>query len=131
MIQTLNHENGTTFIISSHILDELSKIATKYGIINNGNLIEECLASDLNNRCESRIELVTDNASAAVNVLEKLGFSQMKVREDGKILIYEQFDRTGDITMALYSEGITTIEIVRKLESVENYYLRLVGKESE
>ena len=131
MIQKLNRENGTTFIISSHILDELSKIATKYGIINNGNLIEECLASDLNSRCESRIELVTDNPSAAVNVLEKIDFSQMKVQEDGKILIYEQFDRTGDITMALYSEGITTIEIVRKLESVENYYLRLVGKESE
>ena len=64
-------------------------------------------------------------------MLEKIGFSQMKVREDGKILIYEQFDRTGDITMALYSEGITTIEIVRKLESVENYYLKLVGKDSE
>ena len=110
MIGKLNRENGTTFIISSHILDELSKIATKYGIINNGNLIEECLATDLNSRCESRIELVV---------------------EDGKIHIFEQFDRTGDISLALAAEGITVFEIVRKLESVENYYLRLVGKESE
>ena len=131
MIHRLNKENGTTFIISSHILDELSKIATKYGIINNGNLIEESLAADLNSRCESRIELLTDNPAATVNVLEKLGFSQIKVTDEGKILIFEQFDRTGDITLALASEGITTFEIVKKLESIENYYLRLVGKESE
>ena len=131
MIHRLNKENGTTFIISSHILDELSKIATKYGIINNGNLIEESLAEDLNSRCESRIELLTDNPTATVNVLEKLGFSQIKVTDEGKILIFEQFDRTGDITLALASEGITTFEIVKKLESIENYYLRLVGKESE
>jgi len=55
----------------------------------------------------------------------------MKVLDDGKINIYEQFDRTGDITLALAAEGVTTFEIVRKLESIENYYLRLVGKESE
>ena len=131
MIGKLNRENGTTFIISSHILDELSKIATKYGIINDGNLIEESLATDLNSRCESRVELVTDNPAGAVNVLESIGFSQMKVDEDGMVLIFEQFDRTGDITLALAAEGITTFEIVKKLESVENYYLRLVGKESE
>ena len=131
MISRLNRENGTTFIISSHILDELSKIATKYGIINNGELIEESPAEELKTKCESRIELVTDNAAKAMGVLERLGFSKMKVLDDGKINIYEQFDRTGDITLALAAEGVTTFEIVRKLESIENYYLRLVGKESE
>ena len=105
-------------------MDELSKIATKYGIINNGNLIEESLAADLNSRCESRIELLTDNPTATVNVLEKLGFSQIKVTDEGKIIIFEQFDRTGDITLTLASEGITTFEIVKKLESIENYYLK-------
>lgn len=131
MIGKLNRENGTTFIISSHILDELSKIATKYGIINNGELIEESPAEELRNKCESRVELLTDNAAKAMGVLERLGFSKMKVLDDGKINIYEQFDRTGDITLSLAAEGITTYEIVRKLESIENYYLRLVGKESE
>ncbi|MBR4777827.1 MAG: ATP-binding cassette domain-containing protein [Lachnospiraceae bacterium] len=131
MINRLNRENGTTFIISSHILDELSKIATKYGIINNGELIEESPAEELKTKCESRIELVTDNAAKAMGVLERLGFSKMKVLDDGKINIYEQFDRTGDITLSLAAEGVTTFEIVRKLESIENYYLRLVGKESE
>ena len=131
MIGKLNRENGTTFIISSHILDELSKIATKYGIINNGELIEESPAEELKTKCESRIELVTDNAAKAMGVLERIGFSKMKVLDDGKINIYEQFDRTGDITLSLAADGVTTYEIIRKLESIENYYLRLVGKESE
>ncbi|MCR4992176.1 MAG: ATP-binding cassette domain-containing protein [Lachnospiraceae bacterium] len=131
MICRLNRENGTTFIISSHILDELSKIATKYGIINKGELIEESPAEELKSRCESRVELITDNAAKAVGVLERIGIGNVKILGDGKINIYEQFERTGDITLALASEGVTTYEIVRKLESVENYYLRLVGKESE
>ena len=77
-------------------------------------------------KCESRIELLTDDPSAAGNVLEKIGFSDFKIMDSGRIKIYEQFDRTGDITLALASQGVTTLEIVRKLESVENYYMRLV-----
>ena len=131
LIMRLNKENGTTFIISSHILDELSKIATKYGILNKGRLVEECDAKELYSRCESRIELLTDQPSKAVPILERLGFTQMKVFDDGWINLYEQFDKTGDITLALAAEGVTTLEIAKKLESVENYYIRLVGKDGE
>ena len=128
MIRNLNKENGTTFIISSHILDELSKIATKYGIINYGKLVEEIKAEELFSKCESRIELVTDNASLATIVLEKIGITQYKVLDGGRINIYEQFDRTGDISLALAGQGVTTLEISKKLESVEDYYMRLVGE---
>lgn len=128
MIRKLNKENGTTFIISSHILDELSKIATKYGIINYGKLAEEILADELFSKCESRIELVTDNPSAATTVLEKIGFTQYKVMDEGRIYIYEQFDRTADITLALAAQGINTLEILKKIESVEDYYMKLVGE---
>ncbi|MCR5768425.1 MAG: ATP-binding cassette domain-containing protein [Lachnospiraceae bacterium] len=137
LITRQNREHGTTFIISSHILDELSKTATRYGIINEGRLIEECSVDELNSKCESKIELVVDSASAAVAVLEKIGFSQIKVMDEqdseghDRIFIYEQFDRTGDITLALASEGITTYEIVKQTGSVESYYLKLVGKEQE
>ena len=131
LIQKLNRENGTTFIISSHILDELSKTATRYGIIDRGLLLEECSADALNEKCESKIELVCDSPAAAAAVLEKIGFSKIKVLDDGRINIYEQFERTGDITLALASEKITTYEIVRQTGSVESYYLSLVGKERE
>lgn len=128
MIRKKNAE-GTTFLISSHILDELSKIATRYGFIDNGRLIEESDAQTLKEKCKSKIELITDNPSAATMVLEQIGFTRYKVFENGRTEIYEQLDRTGDITNALAGRGIATIEIVKKYETLENYYIGLVGKE--
>ncbi|MBO4416022.1 MAG: ATP-binding cassette domain-containing protein [Lachnospiraceae bacterium] len=122
---------GTTFLISSHILDELSKIATKYGFIDNGKLIEESSVESLKDKCKSKIELITDNTSAATIVLEQLGFMVYKVLDGGKIEIYEQLDRTGDITNALAAKGIATLEIVKKYDTLENYYIGLVGERKE
>ena len=123
------NREGTTFIISSHILDELSKIATKYGFINNGRLVEESEASLLKEKCRSKIELIADNPSGAAIVLEQLGITNFKVFDGGRTEIYEQLDRTGDITGALADKGIATLEIVRKYESLENYYLQLVRED--
>ncbi|MBP5332182.1 MAG: ATP-binding cassette domain-containing protein [Lachnospiraceae bacterium] len=125
------HADGTTFIISSHILDELSKIATKYGFINNGRLVEESEAGALKEKCKSKIELIADNPSGATIVLEQLGFTNYKVFDGGRTEIYEQLDRTGDITNALAAKGIATLEIVKKYESLENYYLDLLDKEDK
>ena len=125
------HTEGTTFIISSHILDELSKIATTYGIINNGRLIEESSAEALKEKCKSKIELIADNPSGAAIVLEQLGITKYRIFDGGRTEIYEQLDRTGDITNALAAKGIATLEIVKKYESLENYYLKLVGDTKE
>ncbi len=125
----MNREFGTTFIISSHILDELSKITTRYGFINDGRLIEEIGADDLLDKCETKIELLTDSASAAVTVLEKIGFEKVKTGDDGRISIYDRLDRASDISLALAAEGVTLLELKRHTGSVENYYLNLVGKE--
>ncbi len=122
-------KQGTTFIISSHILGELSKIATKYGFINEGKLIEESTAAALQEKCKSKIELVTDNSPAATTVLEQIGFRDFTVYEGGRIEIYEQLERTGDITNALAAQGIATLEIANKYDTLENYYLRLIGGE--
>ena len=127
----LNREQGTTFIISSHILDELSKISTRYGFINEGRLVEECGAEELLEKCETKIELVTDSANAAVAILEKIGFEKIKIAEDGRISIYDRLDRTGDISLALAAEGVTLFELKRQTGSVENYYLNLVGRETK
>ena len=55
---TAKQKEGVTFIISSHILGELSKIATKYGFINNGKIIEESTTKELLDKCKSKIELI-------------------------------------------------------------------------
>lgn len=127
MITKLNHELGITFIISSHILEELAKTATVFGIINNGIMIEEISSEKLAEKCESRIELMTDDASKACTVLEEMGFTNYKVLENGFINIYEQLERTGDITMELALKGIRTTHISIANKSLEEYYVELVG----
>ncbi len=125
-------EEGTTFLISSHILDELSKVATRYGIINEGRLVEESSSEELLARCEAKLTLVTDNAPAATTVIEKLGFSSYKVLEDGQIDIYEQLERVNEISIALAAEKIAVLELVKRSRSLENYYINLVsGKDGE
>lgn len=129
IVRKQNKENGTTFIISSHILDELSKVATRYGFLNNGVLVEESSVEELEAKCESRIELVASNPALASTVLDRLGFTKYKMLAPDRIGIYEQLDRTGDITLALAAENIATLEIIKKYESLENYYINLMGKE--
>ena len=56
-----------------------------------------------------------------------MGFKDYKVLDGGIIHIYEQIDRTGDITNALAKEAVATYEICKKYESLEDYYVNLVG----
>ncbi len=118
---------GTTFIISSHILGELSKIATKYGFINEGKLIEESSAAALHEKCREKTSLITDNPPVSVTVLEELGYRDFKVFEEGRIDIYDEPVRTGDITNALSARGVATLEIAPRYDSLEDYYLRITG----
>ena len=123
---------GTTFLISSHILGELSKIATKYGFINNGKIVEESTKEELAAKCRSKIELIPEDVPKACTIIEKIGIKDYKVLNDGVMEIYEQLDRTGDITNALAKESVATLEICRKYESLEEYYVKLVdGKEEK
>lgn len=124
-IERLNTERGITFIISSHLLDELSKIANKYGIIHGGNLIEEFTKEELDDKCSKRIELRVDNVKNASSVLEKMGISEYKVMDKNSIHIFEYLDKTGEITMALSKAGVMTIEITIKNETLEDFYLHI------
>ncbi|MBR6359692.1 MAG: ATP-binding cassette domain-containing protein [Lachnospiraceae bacterium] len=124
-------KNGTTFVISSHILGELSKIATKYGFINEGRLVEESTTEELLEKCKSKVELITDNAPASTAVLEDLGIRDYKVFDGGRIEIYEAFDRAGDITNALAARRIATLGIRKKYDTLEDYYINLMGGRRE
>ena len=118
---------GTTFIISSHILGELSRISTKYGFINNGKMVEESTKEEIIQKCKSKIELIASDVPKACTIIENIGFKDYKVLDGGVINIYEQLDRTGDITNALAKESVATLEISKKYESLEDYYVKLVG----
>ncbi len=126
-IEKLNEEQRITFIISSHILEELSKIATRYGIIHNGVLLQEMSREELLEKCSERIELITDDTSKACTVLEGMGIREYQVADKDTILIFERLNESGEITVALAKSGIKTLSIQVKNEALEDYYLNLTG----
>ena len=124
-IERLNREQNITFIISRHILEELSKIATNYGIIHNGTLLQELTREELLKKCSERIELQADDTARACTVLETMGIHEYKVVDRDTIQIFERLQDSGDIAMQLAQSGVKTLGISVKNEALEDYYLNL------
>ena len=126
-LSLLNRERNITFIISSHILEELSKIATNYGIINDGMLLKEMTREELLAECSERIELKTNDTARACTVLESMGIRKYKVVDASTIQIFQRLDAGGEISMALADNGVKTMGLTVKNEALEDYYLNLTG----
>ena len=116
-----------TVIISSHILEELSKIATDYGIIHNGVLLQELSREELLKKCGERIEIVTDNTQAAVPVLDKLNITNYQVVDSEKVLIFERLDDSAAIGRELIMNNINIKELSVTKEELESYFLNMTG----
>lgn len=127
IISKLNTERNITFIISSHILEELAKISTNYGIIHNGKLLQELTKDELLEKCSEHIELRTDNTSKACTVLDEIGITKYKVVSSDTIQIFERLTESGEITVALAQNGVKTLGIVVKNEALEDYFINLTG----
>lgn len=126
-IEKLNKEQGITFLISSHILEELSKIATGYGIIHGGVLKQELTKQQLLEKCSEHIEIDTENVSGACIALESMGILQYKVTDAETIHIYEKLSESAQITLKLAECGIGLKRINVKNKALEDYYLQLTG----
>ena len=126
-IEHLNREKGITFIISSHILGELAKFATNYGIIHNGQLLEELSMEELVEKCSHRIILNTVTAPEACTELERLGFTRYKVTDKTTVEIYERLDEVPALTTALCAAGVSVNGIQLKQQELEDYFLGLTG----
>lgn len=127
----LKAEKNMTILISSHILEELSKIADTFGIINEGRLIQEISAEDLMNKCSDYIEIKLDNASHATTLIEKLGFNDYKVTDKETICIYDQLDRSGELNSELVQNGCMVKSISVVQEKLEDYFLKLTGGDKD
>lgn len=127
IILRLNRERNMTILISSHILEELSKISTDYGIIHHGCLLQELTREELMEKCSDRIEITLDQAKAAVPVLDGLGIKNYRVVDRDHIHIFERLDESGRINMELAKAGITVTEIAKTSEELESYFLNLTG----
>jgi ABC-2 type transport system ATP-binding protein len=124
----LNKEKKITILISSHILEELSKIVTDYGIIKDGRLIEEISREELMEKCMERIELKTNNSDKATTVIEKMGITNYKVVDKDTIHIYECLDNLGEINKMLVNNDILVTSMKINSESIESYFIELTGK---
>lgn len=131
IIQKLNKERNITFIISSHILDELSKIANKYGFIHNGELLEEITTEELEEKCTKRIEIHINDAEKAVSVLNNTGINDISVIDDKHISVMEKTDETPLISKSLIMAGLDLYEMVIKNESLEGYFINITGGEND
>ncbi len=126
-ILKLRDERNMTVLISSHILEELSKIATDYGIIHHGSLIKELTKEELLSKCNERIEIVLDNPLEALPVLDKMGFNNYKVVDSTRIQVYERLSESYMINRELVMSNINVKEIFVITEELEEYFLNLTG----
>lgn len=127
MIVRLREEQNMTIIISSHILEELSKIATHYGIIHEGSLLQELTREELMLRCSERMEIKLDSPKQALPVLDRMGFRNYQVIDKNTIYIYERLNESAEVNMELSRAGILVKGIGITSEELENYFLNLTG----
>ena len=128
LLVRLNREKNITMMISSHILGELSKIATAYGVIRDGELVEEFDTAELDRRCRRCRKLVVDNVEKAVNVLEEeLHMKEFDVPDPSVIRIFERLDDISEINHRLLSAGVEINESYLVGQDLESYFMELTG----
>ena len=119
---------GTTVLISSHILGELEKIATHYGIIRQGKMIQELTAEEMENRCQTYTTLKTPDMQGAFGLLRKQ-YDDVRV-ENGAIRVYDVND-TEDIVDFLMQNGHPVSEIKKNRIGLEEYYIELMSRKED
>lgn len=127
IILKLNREKQMTIIISSHILEELSKIATNYGIINDGRLIQELTRDELFAKTKEHIEVKVNDSKTALQILKDKGVNDIQLSGEHTLVINDMSVNTGDIVIILTQNGINLEGISNKNDSLEDYFLSLTG----
>ena len=125
LILKLNRERQITVLISSHILDELSRLATYYGIIDRGHMIKEMSAEELEAACRKCIRVEVSDTKALTRVLDTMNVDY-KILSENEADIFEKVN-ISQLALALDKEGCEVITVQEKDESLESYFISLVG----
>jgi ABC-2 type transport system ATP-binding protein len=127
IIQRLVSERGITVLLSSHLLDELSQVATHYGILHQGKLIRELSKEELARESRQYIELETAEVQKAVVVLDELGIRDYEVINGTDINIFERLDDVAAINRSLVLANVNVSRIGTTRQKLEDYFLQLTG----
>lgn len=125
LILKLNRERQVTVLISSHILDELSRLATHYGFIDGGRMVKEISAADLEAACRKCIRVEVSDTRTLSLVLDELGM-EYKILSQTKADIFANVSVT-QLALALAKEGCEILSVQERDESLEGYYVNLMG----
>lgn len=125
LILKLNKEKQITFLISSHYLDELSKIATHYGFVNQGKMIKEISSEELRKNCKKKTQIEVSNIKEATTYLEEQDISY-EVISKKQINIYTQVN-VSELALALAKRKCIIDKFHESEESLENYYINIIG----
>ena len=123
MIKSISAQGDKTIIISSHILEELSKTANVFGVLNEGKLTGEITEKELAFSSVGYIKFMLDDMDLAIQVLEGMGIYSYQKKGDHLLHVLEQLDRASDMVREFVMNGITvsSMEIVH--ESLEDFYI--------
>lgn len=125
LILKLNRERQITVLISSHILDELSRLATYYGIMDGGHMVKELSAEELDAACRKRIRMEVSDTTVLARVLDSMNL-EYKILSETIADVFAKVNVT-HIAMALEKENCEVMTMEEKNESLESYYISLVG----
>jgi ABC-2 type transport system ATP-binding protein len=125
LILKLNLEEQITVLISSHILDELSRLATHYGFIDDGRIVKEISAADLEAAVRKCTRVEVTSTKVLARVLDAMGKEYAVISETGAD-IFAQLNFT-ELCLALSKEDCELVSAAEKDESLESYYLSIVG----
>lgn len=126
MLLNINKQKSTSILISSHILDELSRLATDYAFIDNGRILQTLSAEALARKTSKAAKLVVNDNKAMSRVLDRTGF-HYEVASDGSIDVF------GDINVSSLvheadKENVEILKLLENDETLEAYFMNLVGK---
>jgi len=125
LLLNLNQQYGMTILVSSHILDELSRLATHYGFIDNGKMIKEISASDLESSFRKFVRIEVTDGKALATVLEQAG-QPYKILAPNVIEVYNRVN-ISRLTADLEKYQCDVLSIQEREENLENYYVNLIG----
>ena len=128
IILHLNKEKQVTFVISSHLLDELGKIATRYGILSDGQLVDEISAYELQERCKTCLIIEADDLEKAEEVLTKAKLLGNHVINDNKLLMYDHFEEPSLVNETLVKSGVKVNSLSFSNNGFEDYFIERLGK---
>lgn len=127
LLLRLSREQGVTILVSSHLLDELAKITTRYGIINQGRLVEEISAADLLKQCQQKLHIVTDQPAVAAKLIKKVASkAKITANENSLDVAGEKLD-SAKVNQELVKGGVNVESITFAADNMEDYFIQRMG----